>query len=101
MFKAVSFLTIANVLTLFRIVVTPFLMYEILAGNYYKAFVFMVMGGLSDLLDGLAARYFQDESEFGLIFEPIADKIFLSGLCLALILTPFPLFLIPTWLYYW
>ncbi|PCI73247.1 hypothetical protein COB28_04650 [Candidatus Dependentiae bacterium] len=97
MFKATPFLTIANILTLFRIVVTPFLMYAVYSGNYYNAFILMIMGGLSDLFDGVAARYFQDASDLGELFDPIADKVFLSGLCIALVVTPYPLFLIPTW----
>jgi len=68
MFKATPFLTIANILTLFRIVVTPFLMYAVYSGNYYNAFILMIMGGLSDLFDGVAARYFQDASDLGELF---------------------------------
>ncbi len=95
--KTTNLLTIANMLTLFRVIVTPFLMYAIFQGDYYQTFVLLVLGGLSDLFDGFSARYFNECSELGEIFDPIADKIFLSGLCLALIFTSRPLFIIPAW----
>jgi cardiolipin synthase len=95
--KVTNFLTIANTLTLFRIGITPFLIYAIFQGDYYQTLILLILGGLSDLFDGFCARQFDECSELGEILDPLADKIFLSGLCFSLIFTTRPLFIIPTW----
>jgi phosphatidylglycerophosphate synthase len=36
----------------------------------------VVVAALSDALDGLAARWLRAESDFGRLFDPVADKVF-------------------------
>lgn len=48
---------------------------------YQEAFLFYLAAGITDLLDGLAARAFNEESSLGTYLDPLADK-FLVLSCL-------------------
>ena len=60
-------------------------------------YVFYMLGGVSDVLDGIAARHFGKETRFGAQFDSIADILFIVIVIVKAIL-PFP---IPTWLRIW
>lgn len=69
-----------NLLTLLRLFIIPFLIIEILDGNYRRAFALFVLAGISDALDGLLARWLSQRTTLGLYLDPIADKLLLSTL---------------------
>ncbi len=73
-----------NLLTLLRLFIIPFLVIEILDGNFGVAFVLFVLAGISDALDGLLARWLSQQTKLGLYLDPIADKLLLSTLFLVL-----------------
>lgn len=73
-----------NQLTLLRLSIVPFLVLCILDGHYHRAFILMVLAGLSDALDGALARLFRQRTELGSYLDPIADKLLLSTLFLVL-----------------
>ncbi|MHB8304060.1 MAG: CDP-alcohol phosphatidyltransferase family protein [Acidobacteriaceae bacterium] len=73
-----------NQLTLLRLSIVPFLVLCILDGRYHRAFVLMVIAGVSDGLDGALARLFRQRTELGSYLDPIADKLLLSTLFLVL-----------------
>src|SRR5579872_6381608 len=73
-----------NVLTMLRLFTVPFLVIEILDGHWVFAFVLLWMAGLSDGLDGLLARALKQRTTLGQFLDPIADKVLLSTLFLAL-----------------
>jgi len=65
---------IPNIITAFRLVLVPIFIILVLNGNYMTAaFVFLV-ASLSDLLDGYLARKWKVVSNFGKLFDPLADK---------------------------
>jgi cardiolipin synthase len=74
----------ANLLTIARIVATPFVVVAILNGYQYRALVLLALAAFTDFLDGEVARRFSLSSPFGAYLDPIADKILLSGVFLAL-----------------
>jgi phosphatidylglycerophosphate synthase len=45
-----------------------------------------IVAALSDLLDGPLSRWLQVEGKFGQILDPIADKIFVAGVLITLLL---------------
>jgi cardiolipin synthase (CMP-forming) len=69
-----------NLLTLMRLFIIPFLVIEILDGNYRLAFALFMLAGISDALDGLLARWLKQKTTLGLYLDPIADKLLLSTL---------------------
>jgi cardiolipin synthase len=44
--------------------------------RYKEALIWIFLGGISDLFDGGLARWMGQESHFGEVFDPLADKIF-------------------------
>ena len=72
-------LTIPNLITLFRIIITPLFIIFLIQGNYRKAFVVFVLAGVSDLADGLIARGWQQKSRLGSYLDPLADKVLMAA----------------------
>ena len=74
-------LALPNLLTILRIVLVPvFALAFVLPGGTARliAFVVFCIAGLSDALDGLAARRLNAGSDFGRMLDPIADKILVA-----------------------
>lgn len=69
---------IPNFLTIFRIILVPFFIAGFFAPKEYVfqiTFSIFLVASLTDLLDGYLARKWKLESEFGKLFDPMADKI--------------------------
>lgn len=77
-------LTVANQLTLLRLIFIPFVIINIVDGNYFWAMFLFVAAGLSDGLDGLLARMLKQQTLLGEYLDPIADKLLLSSTFLVL-----------------
>lgn len=73
-----------NLLTFLRLCLIPFLLIAALDSNYRTAVILFVVAGLSDGLDGLAARWLQQQTQLGQYLDPVADKLLLSALFLVL-----------------
>jgi cardiolipin synthase len=73
-----------NLLTLMRLFIIPFLVIEILDGNYRMSFALFMLAGVSDALDGLLARMLSQKTKLGQYLDPIADKLLLSTLFVVL-----------------
>ena len=76
--------TVANQLTLLRLVFVPFIIINVVDGNYQWALALLVAAGISDGLDGLLARSLKQQTLLGEYLDPIADKLLLSSLFLVL-----------------
>jgi cardiolipin synthase len=68
-------LTVPNLLTVFRMVLIPVFVTLLFYQRFVLALAVFVVAGLTDGLDGLLARRFQQESQLGTILDPIADKL--------------------------
>jgi cardiolipin synthase len=79
-----QFRTVANQLTLLRLIFIPFVIINVLDENYGWALLLFVAAGLSDALDGLLARWLEQQTLLGQYLDPIADKLLLSSLFLVL-----------------
>ena len=89
-----NILNIPNILTLGRILVTPFIVYAILRGQPELALILMVAAGITDMLDGAIARYFNQRTTVGAYLDPLADKLMLiSGFVTLFLIDQVPLFL--------
>ena len=71
-------LTLPNVLTLLRILAIPFFAIAVWYGHHWQAFFLFAAAGLTDLLDGLIARLFDQRSDLGAILDPAADKLLMT-----------------------
>ena len=73
-----------NLFTLARLVLAPFIAYDILHGRYGRAIILLFAAGFTDVIDGFLARRFQSSTRVGAYFDPIADKILLSVIYVSL-----------------
>lgn len=83
-----------NLLSAARLAMAPWVMAVILRGDYVTALGWFAMAAITDALDGLLARRMRVESTFGQVLDPVADKILLSGVFVALAIVA----AIPWWL---
>jgi cardiolipin synthase len=67
-----------------RLFILPFLVIAILDEKYWLAFGLFFLAGLSDMLDGLLARWLKQKTRLGQYLDPIADKLLLSTLFIVL-----------------
>src|SRR6185295_14081195 len=96
-------ITVPNVLTIFRMVLIPIFVSLVFYQKFLWALAVFITAGLSDGLDGLLARRFDQQSQLGTILDPIADKLMLVTAFIVLSMrsvfhTPLPKHLpIPFW----
>lgn len=67
--------TVPNLLTIFRMVLIPVFASLLFYQKFVLALVVFVVAGITDGLDGLLARRFDQKSQLGTILDPIADKM--------------------------
>ena len=77
-------LTAANFVTLLRLILAPLVAADIVHGHYGRAIILTFAAGFTDVIDGYLARHFKDSTKVGAYFDPIADKIMLSLIYVAL-----------------
>jgi cardiolipin synthase len=70
-------LTLANQLTLLRIVLVPAFVILVLYGRVGWALLTLLAAGITDLLDGLIARRSGQKTTLGAWLDPMADKLLL------------------------
>ena len=91
--------TIANQLTLLRMLLIPLFVILTLYGEFGWSLAVFAFAGLTDLLDGLAARAAGQKSELGAWLDPAADKLLLVTTFIVLTLPNIGLVnRIPLWL---
>ena len=81
---AVRNLNLANLISALRIALTPVAVYAILTHRFSLALAVFFVAGMTDALDGLAARRLHLQTRLGTYLDPIADKLLLSAAYLAL-----------------
>jgi cardiolipin synthase (CMP-forming) len=68
-------LNLPNFLTLIRILSIPFFLVFLSYHRYLEALIIFIIGGITDFLDGLAARLMKQQTPLGAYLDPIADKL--------------------------
>ncbi|WP_086032983.1 CDP-diacylglycerol--glycerol-3-phosphate 3-phosphatidyltransferase [Desulfurella amilsii] len=77
--------SVPNVLSITRIVITIPVILLLEAHHNYSALLLFLVGALSDYMDGYLARKKQLVSNIGKLLDPLADKIFVISLFVAMI----------------
>lgn len=85
---------IPNILTIFRFLFIPIILYYIFTKNYVYAFIFFTISGITDVLDGFIARKFDLVSNFGKLMDPLADKLTQISVLASLVMIK----VIPIWI---
>jgi cardiolipin synthase len=83
-------LTVANLLTIGRMVMIPLLVTLILSNHHGGALLVFIVAGLTDALDGLIARHWRQSSALGAFLDPTADKLLMTACFIILALPNHP-----------
>lgn len=88
-------MSIPNLITLGRVILVPIVFWLLVTGQLQAAFIAFVVAGISDAVDGFLAKRFNWETELGAYLDPIADKLLIVCIFLALGVTgKLPLWLV-------
>src|SRR5690242_21889233 len=92
-------LTLANQLTILRILIVPLFVILVVYGMLGAALLSFMVAGLTDALDGLIARRAGQRTALGAWLDPMADKLLLVTTFIILTLPGIPLANhLPLWL---
>ncbi len=70
-------MTIPNLITSIRIILAPIFVIYLINDRFLPAMIVFIVAGVSDGIDGLVARLFDQKSRLGAVMDPLADKILL------------------------
>jgi cardiolipin synthase len=87
-------MTIPNLLTILRVLLTPLLVIFLLQERLSAALVVFIVAGITDGLDGLIARLYLQKTRLGAFLDPLADKLLLASTYVILAVKN----LVPSWL---
>jgi len=93
-----SALTAANQLTLLRVLLVPPFVLTIIYDMYGWALVTFLVAALTDLLDGLIARWTGQQTTLGAWLDPMADKALIFSMVVVLTLPSTQPNRLPLWL---
>lgn len=74
-----------NHITIFRFILTPFVFFLIYEKLYLLALPLFLIVAFTDVLDGSLARTRNQITDWGISYDPIADKILIGGAVLILV----------------
>jgi cardiolipin synthase (CMP-forming) len=80
--KSWRFWTVPNMLSVLRLVLLGPTVWALVSNRNLIAFILFVASSITDALDGMIARRFNQESEWGKILDPVADKVTLNVLAM-------------------
>ena len=76
-----------NHLTIFRFLTIPFVLYFLLFENYAWGIPLFIISAFSDALDGAKARTNDQITEWGKMFDPVADKMLIGTVAVIVVST--------------
>lgn len=85
---------IPNFITLGRVMSVPVIFWLLVNGHARSAFFVLLLAGVSDAVDGFLAKRFNWTSKLGAYLDPLADKILIVSIYIALAVSK----QVPLWL---
>lgn len=77
-------MNLPNAITLMRALLVPVVFWLMVSGHMAAAFVVFVFAGVSDAIDGFLAERFGLQTELGAYLDPIADKLLIVCVFIAM-----------------
>lgn len=77
-----------NQVTLLRFFLVPFVVYLLMVEEFRRGAILFGLAALTDALDGAMARYRNQITEWGKIYDPLADKL-LVGTAVGVLVTKY------------
>ena len=91
--KIVPYFVTPNQITTMRVLATPLVFFLILSGEYsIGAFTFLIVA-FTDTMDGSLARTRNQVTKFGMMFDPLADKLLIGSMVLLIVFQNFNVWL--------
>jgi cardiolipin synthase len=87
-------LTIPNLLSLVRLALIPVFLGFLITGQDVLALIVLVLGGVTDFLDGFLARRLHQVTRLGKLLDPVADRLTILSATIGLTYRGF----LPLWL---
>jgi len=75
-----------NHITVFRFVATPFVIFLMLFEHYLVGLVYFLLVAFTDVIDGSLARTRDQITEWGKVYDPLADKILIGSMVFVIVL---------------
>ncbi len=82
-----------NHVTMARFIMTPFVVWLIWMGDYAWAVPAFLLTAFTDTIDGSLARTRNQITKWGIVFDPIADKLLVGSVLVVLIMQNLSLYL--------
>lgn len=76
---------IPNQVTMFRFFATPLVLYLLLVGKYGWGLLAFLIAAFSDAIDGALARTRSQITEWGKLYDPLADKLLIGSVVFAVV----------------
>ena len=86
--------TLPNCLSFVRLALVPVFLVLLISGDYVLALVTLVVSSVTDFLDGVIARRFNQISRLGQLLDPAADRLFIFATLIGLAIQQ----IVPWWL---
>lgn len=77
-------MNIPNIITIARFLIIPAVIYALLHGEMAWALGLFIVAGISDGIDGIIARRFNQQTELGAWLDPLADKLLMVSVFVSL-----------------
>lgn len=77
-----------NEVTIFRFIMVPFVVLLFVGQDYVAGLILFAIAALSDAIDGALARTRNEITDWGKLYDPLADKI-LIGISVAILVTEY------------
>lgn len=87
-------MTVPNLLSLIRLLMIPGFVYLYMKDEMKGTAALLLLSGMTDVADGYIARRFNQISNFGKVFDPVADKLTQAAMLLCLT-SRYPAMLLP------
>lgn len=74
-----------NLVTVFRFIMIPFVLFTLLTGHIFLSFALFAVAAFSDAVDGALARTRHQVTDWGKIYDPLADKLLVGSVAAILV----------------
>ncbi|MCW4384253.1 CDP-alcohol phosphatidyltransferase family protein [Salinibacterium sp. SYSU T00001] len=86
--------TVPNILSMLRLLMVPLFLFFVASGDDVPALIVLAASSITDYLDGIIARRFNQMTRLGQILDPAADRLFIFAALLGLAMRE----VLPWWL---
>jgi len=84
--KVIPRSVLPNHITVFRFFLTPFVIFFVATGDFAVGMPLFVFAALTDAVDGSLARVRRQITEWGILYDPLADKLLIGSVLFVIVL---------------